>query len=103
MTHTPQNNSLNVLPPIHSFFVPPSSHPEERWLVFPKNTAKNAWDGFIAILIMYSILVIPMDLAFDTFSTGSRGTIIVGIEYALNILFVGDIVLSFNTAYYAGN
>ena len=70
--------------------------------MFPKNIYKNVWDGFIAVLIMYSILVIPMDLAFDTFSTGTRGDIVSGIEYALNILFVGDIVLSFNTAYYSG-
>jgi hypothetical protein len=51
---------------------------------------------------MYSILVIPMDLAFDTFSVGARGALVMGIEYALNFMFAGDIVLSFNTAYYAG-
>ena len=51
----------------------------------------------IGILIFFSICVNPMQLAWETLQSDGLNA----MEYVLDLLFAGDIVASFNTAYFS--
>ena len=72
-----------------------------HWLLFPSGPYKIAWDAFIGILIFYSVLVVPMQIGFISFDDTSGADGITYMEYALDFVFLFDIIASFNTAYYA--
>jgi hypothetical protein len=72
-----------------------------HWLLFPSGPYKIAWDAFIGILIFYSVLVVPMQIGFISFDDTSGADGITYMEYALDFIFLFDIIASFNTAYYA--
>ena len=70
------------------------------YLLHPKDLRKQFWDGFMAVLIMFSVCIIPMQIAFSTFVIEeSRWLFSVGLM--IDGLFLCDIVLNFNTAYYS--
>ena len=51
----------------------------------------------IGILIIYSICVNPMQLAWESLQSDGLNA----MEYVLDLLFAGDILASFNTAYFS--
>jgi CRP-like cAMP-binding protein len=66
----------------------------ENFLCNPMGIKKIQWDFFVGILILYSVLVVPVEIAFsgDAFS----GSNIVNL--VINGFFFIDIILSFMTA-----
>ena len=64
-----------------------------RWIIHPKDKRKIYWDLTIGILVFISLLVSPVDVAFDTNTLGN------GADLFVSVFFMVDIVLSFRTAY----
>ncbi|RYH29469.1 hypothetical protein EON65_08410 [archaeon] len=67
----------------------------ERRLLHPTGRYKVAWDFFIGIIILFSVLVVPVEICFNepAFELSDSVTIVI------NVFFFLDIVASFFTAY----
>ena len=70
------------------------------YLIHPMDEYKTIWDALIGLLICFSIIVIPIQLAFDSFNA-ANGAQFTALEYCWDLLFAGDIIFSFNTAYFS--
>jgi len=68
------------------------------FIIEPKNTWKVRWDMLIGVFIVYTVLVLPWRIGFDTDASGAMMI----FDYVLDGLFGIDTVLSFITAYYTG-
>ncbi|CAM9958680.1 unnamed protein product, partial [Ectocarpus fasciculatus] len=68
-----------------------------RFLIHPYDRRKVVWDIFVAILIVYGCLNIPLRIGFDL--PTSLGQIIA--DSFIDIVFLSDIILSFRTVYLA--
>ena len=73
---------------------------QSLYLLHPKDLKKQFWDGFMAVLIMYSVFTIPMQIAFRTYVL-EESTWLLPLGLVIDALFLTDIVLNFNTAYYS--
>eukprot|EP01039_Chlorochromonas_danica_P006251 gene6251-6892_t len=69
----------------------------ERLLIDPTSRYKLVWDCFVAVLIIYSVLVVPVELGFNGSAFEGSST----LSLAINCLFFVDIALSFCTAYFS--
>eukprot|EP00854_Cymbomonas_tetramitiformis_P008696 gene8696-10318_t len=65
--------------------------------VLPNGAVRARWDVLVALLVMYSVTVIPYRIGFNQYATG--GMFI--LEAFMDILFGFDIILNFRTAHYA--
>ena len=63
-----------------------------RFVLHPASYGKRAWDTLILLLVVYSAIVLPFDMAF-------RPTFVSLFDHVLDALFILDIVLHFRTAY----
>jgi hyperpolarization activated cyclic nucleotide-gated potassium channel 2 len=63
-------------------------------LISPDGYRKLAWDFFCMLLIFYEIIMIPFELSFGV-STHEVWDIMI------NVIFLSDILVTFNTAYYS--
>lgn len=76
-----------------------SRYANERFLIFPDDPPKVAWDILIGICLVYTCLVVPYTIAFvevgDPFEEEDR---IIGIM--IDVIFSIDIFLNFLTAYF---
>lgn len=68
---------------------------QRHYVIYPFHPAKLAWDFFIALIILYNIIEIPLTIAYDI---NIEGFLYYFDLYVVNIIFVFDIILSFNTA-----
>ncbi|CBN79924.1 conserved unknown protein [Ectocarpus siliculosus] len=68
-----------------------------KFLIHPYDRRKVVWDIFVAILIVYGCLNIPLRIGFDL--PTSLGQIIA--DSFIDIVFLSDIILSFRTVYLA--
>lgn len=57
------------------------------------------WDGVMGILVLYTSLVSPIDIAFE-FGDGPFKRFYVGFDFFLLSLFALDILINFRTTYY---
>ena len=73
---------------------------QSLYLLHPKDLKKQFWDGFMAVLIMYSVFTIPMQIAFHTYVL-EESTWLLPLGLVIDALFLMDIILNFNTAYYS--
>lgn len=64
-------------------------------IINPHGKYKLTWDGLISVLIIYSIIVIPVRIAFEPLITPPFAY----LEDAILVFFGIDILLNFNTAY----
>ena len=65
------------------------------WLIDPADANKAVWDTFIAVLVLYTLVALPYRICFvieDNISLKA-------VDYTIDILFVLDIFLNFNTTY----
>eukprot|EP01039_Chlorochromonas_danica_P003102 gene3102-3396_t len=70
---------------------------QQRLLIDPTSRNKLIWDFFIALLILYSVLIIPVELGFnDNAFTGSDT-----VDLIISGFFFIDILISFSTAYFS--
>jgi hypothetical protein len=67
----------------------------EHMLFHPESPRKIAWDMFIGVMIMYSVIMVPYQIAFATEAAGAG----LFIEIFIDIFFGIDMVVSFRTAY----
>jgi hypothetical protein len=79
------------------------------WLLHPEDRRKQAWDAFMGILIIYSVLMLPMEMAFqmqDNVNDDGSKTLqhLWGLNYfdfCVDGLFLLDICLSFQITYFS--
>ena len=79
------------------------------WLLHPDDRRKQLWDGFMGILIIYSVLMLPMEMAFqmqDNVNDDGSKTLqhLWGLNYfdfCVDGLFLLDICLSFQITYFS--
>ena len=70
-------------------------------LFHPEDKIKIRWDMIMGILIVYSVLTIPLQLAFTSYSVGMTGDSLGYFDFAVDGMFFLDIILAFNTSYYS--
>jgi len=71
--------------------------PEARaawYILLPDNMYKTAWDVLVVVSLLYTLVVAPVQLAFDSFQDDDA------IEWCVDIIFLLDVFVSFITAYY---
>lgn len=68
---------------------------EVKWIILPENNYKRVWDIVIAVVIIYSSIVLPYKIAFS--DEDSEADIV--IDTIITILLSIDIVLNFFSAY----
>jgi hypothetical protein len=74
--------------------------PYELWqqnrLVHPESGKKIIWDMLVGLMIMYSVVMVPYQIAFSTEAKG--GGLV--MEIVIDICFGCDMVMACNTAYF---
>lgn len=71
-------------------------------ILMPTGRLKITWDIFIALLLFYSAVTVPLHVVFDSFSNGDRGKGILNFDIVVVVSFFLDMVATINTAYYCG-
>jgi CRP-like cAMP-binding protein len=69
---------------------------QKRFLILPKSPHKISWDLFVGALILYSVLVIPVQIGFDVSPTDG----LLVLDQIVDIFFGIDILLSMRTCYF---
>jgi hypothetical protein len=62
----------------------------------PHSTVRTRWDLFIILLVIYNVIIIPLDLAFAT--PDSYPPEIFWLDNVIDSFFAADIILNFRTA-----
>lgn len=70
---------------------------DKRRILNPEGKYKATWDFFIGFWIVYSVLVVPVEIAFNHEAFPGSNE----LNLAIDGLFAMDIVLSFRTAYHS--
>ena len=65
-------------------------------IIHPGLPSKMIWDVCVAVLIVYSVVLIPFRICFSTESTGFS----LVLDYVIDVIFAIDMVLCFRTAYF---
>tara|TARA_B110000971_G_C19867534_1_gene434584 strand:- start:331 stop:831 length:501 start_codon:yes stop_codon:yes gene_type:complete len=73
-----------------------SSQQKQRRVIHPRNPAKIKWDLFCGVLIVYSVLVVPFRIGFDSDAKGPWAIIGIFTDCTFGI----DMILCCFTAYY---
>jgi CRP-like cAMP-binding protein len=71
----------------------------DKWIIFPKLDAKIRWDIFVGVLIVYSVLIIPVQIGFDV----SPSSDLKFFDHVVDSIFAVDMLLSVLTCYYDEN
>ena len=75
---------------------------EKKFMIYPENSKKGPWDLSITLLLLLSSVMIPLQIAFA--NAGAEPTSSVTnfqlIMYVIDVLFLIDIMVTFNTAFY---
>ena len=66
------------------------------WMIYPEDRFKELWDSLMAFVLIVTCFVTPIRIAFYT----KDDLIWVMINYTIDMLFLTDIVVIFNTAFY---
>ena len=68
----------------------------KRYLILPKSDNKVKWDIYVGVLIVYSVLIIPVQIGFGREAEGGLKI----FDYCVDGFFFVDMVLSARTCYY---
>ena len=79
----------------------PMAYFHGKLIIHPNHPIKLAWDTFLGCLIIYSLIVIPMQMAFDSLYNGDSGPGLLVFDYVIDGLFFMDMIVNCNTAYYS--
>ena len=71
---------------------------KDKKVVHPENVFKILWDIFQGVLIFWSVITVPLRLAFDIEATGAW----LIANWIIDTFFLIDIILNFYTAYFNG-
>lgn len=70
---------------------------KKTWLLYPEDDSKAIWDLFITFVLLASCLITPFNIAFGAIEDPLEWKI---INYTIDIFFLIDIIVIFNSAYY---
>ena len=79
----------------------PMAYFHSKMIFHPNHPIKLAWDTFLGCLIIYSLIAIPMQMAFDSLYEGDSGPGLLIFDYVIDGLFFMDMIVNCNTAYYS--
>ena len=79
----------------------PMAYFHSKLIFHPNHPFKLTWDAFLGCLIIYSLIVIPMQMAFDSLYEGDSGGPLLIFDYVIDGMFFMDMVVNCNTAYYS--
>ena len=98
MTASVQIIAQQVLlePGQHSFDQDCSEH-HVKFLIYPTNKRKEDWNLVMTFILILTCLFTPINIAFSYSQTGDLMHI---INYAIDIFYLVDIIVIFNTAIY---
>jgi len=77
-----------------------SPPPAEQFLLYPDQQFRIYWDFTMLMLIVYSAIAVPMDLAFED-ENSSHGFSYF-FSWFVDVFFIVDVVLNFFTAFRDG-
>ena len=69
----------------------------QRYVLHPKYRGKIQWDSFVGSLILYSIIVVPVQIAFSTPMQGALRW----WDLTVDFVFFLDIIICFRTGYFS--
>ena len=69
---------------------------KSKFLIDPDSSYKGLWDLFNFLLIVYQSIVTPFRISFDVPPTG----FMFYVELFMDLIFILDILMSFNVGYY---
>ena len=70
---------------------------QKRFIIYPENKRKSWWDFFITIILLVTCLLTPWQLAFYAVEDSMVLSV---INDCIDLLFLIDIIVIFNTAFY---
>lgn len=68
-------------------------------VIYPESSFKIIWDSIVVLIIVINIFFIPMSLSFDL--DKSSTSVWLFFETIPSYIFIAEILLNFNTAYYS--
>ena len=68
----------------------------KKFIIYPQNRCKDNWDLYVAALLIVACTITPVRIAFVQQETG----LWLYINWAIDICFLLDILIIFNTAFY---
>ena len=68
-------------------------------VIYPESTFKIIWDSIVVCFIVINIFFIPMSLSFEL--DKSSTLVWLFFETIPSYIFIAEIILNFNTAYYS--
>jgi len=74
-----------------------NERPEMDFLFSDTDQWKQIWNIFIMLLVMYTIVIIPLNFAFPDLPESAA------IDYTIDVLFILDVIFTFRTAYQDAN
>ena len=77
--------------------------PVKKMILIPDAPGRLLWDVLVGMMIVYYLIMVPLRLAFDETNPGvafiqTTGAFL-GVEIIFDLLFIGDLVVNFRTAY----
>mmetsp|Transcript_3691 Transcript_3691/g.7896 ORF Transcript_3691/g.7896 Transcript_3691/m.7896 type:complete len:656 (-) Transcript_3691:26-1993(-) len=80
----------------NEYFPDPESEPAPtKFVLYPESSIKVAWDMVTSVVILYQSFTYPYFFAFSTMHDGYYL-----LDIMATIIFIADIMISFNTAFY---
>jgi hypothetical protein len=70
---------------------------EKQFIIYPENKAKHAWDLFMTLVLLATCVITPLNIAF---SIGDSNPKIHYLNIVIDLVFLTDVFVIFNTAYY---
>lgn len=71
-------------------------HDTKGCLIYPENKHKEAWDLFMTVILLFTCISTPYNIAF--IKKEDTPTVIIGA--VIDFLFFIDIIIIFNSCYY---
>jgi hypothetical protein len=69
-----------------------------KWVFMPDSLVRLLWDLLLLAFILYSGISVPFRVSFDV----KLSTTWQALDYVVSSVFLADIVVNFNTAFYRG-
>lgn len=71
---------------------------ERKSVVLPNSRLKNTWDAVIAVLVIWTALMLPIQLCFDNVDE-TLPAVLTAFDVFTDIIFISDIILNFHVGF----
>ena len=72
-------------------------HKKHKYVISPDTNKKRAWDVFVGVLVVYSVIVVPFRIGFDVGISNFPEAL---WEFFVDCMFLTDMVMTFFEGYY---